>query len=255
MLENINPSNILFLDIETVPQYASFDEAPKTLRDLWEKKSRFLIKDQAETPDSIYRQAGIYAEFGKVICISCGYFSPEKKFRVKSFYGDDEGTILSDFADMLKKFFSRNDRLLCAHNGKEFDFPFLSRRMIVNNIKLPSVLDNSGKKPWEVNHLDTMELWKFGDFKSYTSLLLLATILGIPTPKDDIDGSMVWEVYWKEKNLERIVTYCQKDVLTVAQIFLRYKCEPLLSEADVELMNAGSPDLQPGSDNKIYEGV
>src|SRR6185369_17384068 len=192
MLENINPSNILFLDIETVPQHAAFDDAPKIIRDLWEKKSRFLIKDQAETPDSIYRQAGIYAEFGKVICISCGYFSAEKKFRIKSYYGDDEKKLLYEFADALNKFFIRNDKLLCAHNGKEFDFPFLSRRMIVNGIKLPAVLDNSGKKPWEVNHLDTMELWKFGDYKSYTSLLLLATILGIPTPKDDIDGSMVW---------------------------------------------------------------
>lgn len=255
MLENINPSNILFLDIETVPQHASFDEAPKSLRDLWEKKSRSLIKDQAETPDSIYRQAGIYAEFGKVICISCGYFSSGNKFRIKSFYGDDEKTVLLDFADLLKKFFSRNDKLLCAHNGKEFDFPFLSRRMIVNGIKLPAVLDNSGKKPWEVNHLDTMELWKFGDYKSYTSLLLLATILGIATPKDDIDGSMVWEVYWKEKNLERIVNYCQKDVLTVAQIMLRFKGDSLLSEKDVELIPYEPGNLKKDNDHKIYEDV
>jgi len=236
MLENINLSNILFLDIETVPEHSSFDEAPKVMRDLWEKKSRFLIKDNDETPDSIYRQAGIYAEFGKVICISCGYFTDEHKLRIKSFYGENEKELLTDFAEMLNKFFSRNDKMLCAHNGKEFDFPFLSRRMIVNGIKLPSVLDNAGKKPWEVNHLDTMELWKFGDYKSYTSLLLLATILGIPTPKDDIDGSMVWEVFWKEKNLERIVTYCQKDVLTVAQILLRFKGEPLLTEENVELV-------------------
>jgi uncharacterized protein YprB with RNaseH-like and TPR domain len=137
---------------------------------------------------------------------------------------------------MLQKFFSSPDKLLCAHNGKEFDFPFLARRMIILGLPLPNVLDTSGKKPWEVNHLDTMELWKFGDYKSYTSLLLLATILGIPTPKDDIDGSMVWEVYWKEKNLKRIVTYCQKDVLTVAQILRRFKGEPLIADADVEVV-------------------
>jgi 3'-5' exonuclease len=236
MLENTNLHNILFLDIETVPQHSSFDEAPKVIRDLWEKKSRFLVKDTAETPDSIYRQAGIYAEFGKVICISCGYFSAEGKLRIKSFYGDDEKKILVGFSDLMRKFFIKNDKQLCAHNGKEFDFPFLSRRMIVNGIKLPAALDTSGKKPWEVNHLDTMELWKFGDYKSYTSLLLLATILGIPTPKDDIDGSMVWEVYWKEKNLERIVTYCQKDVLTVAQILLRFKGEKLVPESNVEII-------------------
>lgn len=238
MLENINIQNVLFLDIETVPQQASFDDASKEMRELWEKKSRMLIKkDDQETPDSIYRQAGIYAEFGKIICISCGYFISEKKFRVKSFYGDNEKRILTEFAAMLNKFFTKSDKQLCAHNGKEFDFPFLSRRMIVNGIKLPAMLDTAGKKPWEINHLDTMELWKFGDYKSYTSLLLLATILNIPTPKDDIDGSMVWEVYWKEKNLERIVRYCQKDVLTVAQILLRYKGLPILNDNEVEMID------------------
>jgi uncharacterized protein YprB with RNaseH-like and TPR domain len=137
---------------------------------------------------------------------------------------------------MLKKFLSLPDKLLCAHNGKEFDFPFLARRMVVKSITLPAILNTAGKKPWEVNHLDTLELWKFGDYKSYTSLLLLATILGIPTPKDDIDGSMVWEVYWKEKNLQRVVDYCQKDVLTVAQIFLRFRGKGLLSEGQVEIV-------------------
>jgi uncharacterized protein YprB with RNaseH-like and TPR domain len=237
MLQHILNNNILFLDIETVPQHACFDDAPKEMCALWEKKFHQLRnKDESETPDSIYRQAGIYAEFGKIICVSCGYFSTGKKLRIKSFYGDDEKKLLQDFADTLNKFCSRSDKQLCAHNGKEFDFPFLARRMVINGIQLPAVLNHAGKKPWEVNHLDTMELWKFGDYKSYTSLLLLATVLGIPTPKDDIDGSMVWEVYWKEKNLERIVTYCQKDVLTVAQIFLRFKCEDLLSEADVEIV-------------------
>ena len=238
MLDTINLSNILFLDIETVPQYSGYEEVPKEISSLWEKKFYQLRnKDENETPDSIYRQAGIYAEFGKVICISCGYFSADKKLRVKSFYGDDEKKLLTEFAEMVNKFFAKADRQLCAHNGKEFDFPFLSRRMIINEIKLPSALNIAGKKPWEVNHLDTMELWKFGDYKSYTSLLLLATILGIPTPKDDIDGSMVWEVYWKEKNLGRIVTYCQKDVLTVAQILLRFKGEKLLTDADMEIVS------------------
>ena len=210
MLENINISNILFLDIETVPQHSKFDEAPKAIQHLWEKKAKFLIKDETETPDTIYRQAGIYAEFGKVVCISCGYFSSENKLRIKSFAGDDEKLVLSEFAEMLKKFLSRNDKQLCAHNGKEFDFPFLARRMVINGIPLPAVLDTPGKKPWEVNHLDTLELWKFGDYKSYTSLLLLATDLGIPTLKDDIDSIMVWYVYLNENNVKWIVAYCQK---------------------------------------------
>jgi uncharacterized protein YprB with RNaseH-like and TPR domain len=236
MLDQYNTSKILFLDIETVPQRSNFSEESEEMRKLWEKKSKYLTKESDETPESIYRQAGIYAEFGKVICISCGYFSADKKFRIKSFFGDDEKILLSDFAELLKKNYSSADKFLCAHNGKEFDFPFLARRMIVNGIKLPAVINTAGKKPWEVNHLDTLELWKFGDYKSYTSLLLLATILGIQTPKDDIDGSMVWKVYWEEKNLQRIVTYCQKDVLTVAQIFLRFKGEPLLSESQVEIV-------------------
>ena len=237
MLENISITNVLFLDIETVPQYSSFDDAPKTLQDLWEKKAKFLIRDETETPDSIYRLAGIYAEFGKVVCISCGYFSADRKLRIKSFCGDEEKIVLTEFAELLSKFFSKSDKLLCAHNGKEFDFPFLARRMVINNVPLPPVLNTQGKKPWEVNHLDTLELWKFGDYKSYTSLLLLATVLGVPTPKDDIDGSMVWDVYWNEKNLPRIVTYCQKDVLTIAQIFLRFRGEKILDESEVEMID------------------
>jgi uncharacterized protein YprB with RNaseH-like and TPR domain len=238
MLENITLTNILFLDIETVPQHPSFDHTSKEMQQLWEKKSKFLIKkDDTETPDSIYRQAGIYAEFGKVVCISCGYFSADRQLRIKSFCGDDEKKLLIEFSELLAKFFSKNDKLLCAHNGKEFDFPFLARRMVINNVPLPPVLNTSGKKPWEVNHLDTLELWKFGDYKSYTSLLLLATVLGVPTPKDDIDGSMVWDVYWNEKNLPRIITYCQKDVLTIAQIFLRFRGEELLAENEVEIVS------------------
>ena len=236
MLENISLHNILFLDIETVPQHSTFDDAPKDIRQLWEKKSKYLIKDDSETPDSIYRQAGIYAEFGKIICVSCGYFSADNRLRIKSFAGDDEQKVLREFAELLNKFFTKGEKQLCAHNGKEFDFPFLARRMVIQNIPLPQVLNTPGKKPWEVNHLDTLELWKFGDYKSFTSLLLLATALGIPTPKDDIDGSMVWDVYWNEKNLPRIVTYCQKDVLTIAQILLRFKGEPLLKEEDYEII-------------------
>jgi uncharacterized protein YprB with RNaseH-like and TPR domain len=236
MLEDIKLRNVLFLDIETVPQHPSFLEVDGDMRKLWEKKSKNLIRDDVETPDSIYRQAGIYAEFGKIVCISCGYFADDRLLRIKSFYGDDERELLSSFADALRKFFSRRNRFLCAHNGKEFDFPFMARRMIINGVVLPEVLDTCGKKPWEIEHLDTMELWRFGDYKAFTSLLLLATVLGIPTPKDDIDGSMVWEVYWKEKNLQRIVTYCQKDVLTVAQILLRFKGEQLLKDNEVEIV-------------------
>jgi 3'-5' exonuclease len=231
--------NILFLDIETVSQAASFDELPQEWKSLWKRKAEVLLRNkEEETIESIYGRAGIYAEFGKIICISCGVIQgngEEKKLVVKSFSGQDEKIVLQEFVEMLKKWATDNSKYLCAHNGKEFDFPYLCRRMIVHNIAIPSLLHMAGKKPWEVNHLDTMELWKFGDFKSYTALNLLAYTLGVPTPKDDIDGSMVGEVYWKEKDLTRIVVYCQKDVLTVAQVYLRMNGESLIKNENIEI--------------------
>lgn len=232
-------NNVLFLDIETVPQYSSYDQLPGEWKTLWDLKAQYLVRNKEdETTESVYPRAGIYAEFGRIVCISCGYINgngPEKKIAIKSFAGDDEKRILFEFSDMIKKWAGDSQKFLCAHNGKEFDFPYLCRRLIINDLSIPSLLNMSGKKPWEVNHLDTMDLWKFGDFKSYTSLNLLAHSLNIPTPKDDIDGSMVWEVYWKEKNLGRIVTYCQKDVVTVAQIFLRMNGEALIKQENVEI--------------------
>ncbi len=206
---------------------------PEHIKPLWNKKSESLLKNQeTETSRSIYPRAGIYAEFGKVICISVGFING-KEFRVKSFASHDEIELLSGFISLVNKHFNRNENLLCAHNGKEFDFPYLARRILINGLKLPRTLDTAGKKPWEIQHLDTMELWKFGDYKNFTSLNLLASIFNIPTPKDDIDGSKVYEVCWQEKNLERIVTYCNKDVLTVAQILLRMKGEPLIEPDNV----------------------
>lgn len=232
MFDQIPATQILFLDVETVPQYEKHEQMPEPFASLWEKKSSFLIKDE-ETAETLYKRAGIYAEFGKIICISCGVFTKDETFRIKSFYGHDEKEVLSGFVDLLNKSYESGDKYLCAHNGKEFDFPFICRRLLINGMKLPSILDLRGKKPWEVMHLDTMELWKFGDYKSYTSLTLLAAVFGIPTPKDDIDGSMVGDVYWKEHNLNRIVTYCQKDVLTIAQLYRKFKCEELLTADDL----------------------
>lgn len=231
--------NILFLDIETVPQYPCYQDMPENWRSLWDIKAGYLIRNREdETVETMYPRAGIYAEFGKIICISCGFIlghGDQKKLILKSFSGENEAVVLHEFAEMLKKWSATEQRFLCGHNGKEFDFPYLCRRMIINHIPIPSILDTAGKKPWEVNHIDTLELWKFGDFKNYTSLNLLALALGIDTPKDDIDGSMVWEVYWKERNLNRIVTYCQKDVLTVAQILLRMMGESPISPGAIEI--------------------
>jgi uncharacterized protein YprB with RNaseH-like and TPR domain len=154
---------------------------------------------------------------------------------LKSFYGDDEHLLLTQFADMMQKWSGDADKFLCAHNGKEFDYPYICRRMIINSIAIPEALKIAGRKPWEVRHLDTLELWKFGDYKSFTSLKLLAKALGIPSPKDDIDGSMVNGVYWGEKDVERIALYCQKDVVTLAQVLLRFHCEPLIKQENISI--------------------
>ena len=233
MLNDLKLDNVLFLDIETVPQVPTFGELDEKFKYLWEKKAEQLKRNKPDsTADQLYTSAGIYAEFGKIVCISCGYMNG-KEFRLKSFYGDDEKILLSEFAELLDKHYSNNYSLLCAHNGKEFDFPYIARRMLVNGIKLPDIVNLAGKKPWEIRHLDTMELWKFGDYKHYTSLELLAAIFNIPTPKDDIDGSMVGHVYWFEKELDRIVTYCQKDVITIAQLLRKYLGLQLISDADI----------------------
>ena len=223
MLVNIKAEDILFLDIETVPLVSSYENLDSVMQSHWEKKSKqFRTEDQL--PGEVYDRAGIYAEFGKIICISVGFLSEKNPFyfRLKSFFGEDEKALLSEFSEMIKRFSKNREVILCAHNGKEFDYPYIARRMIINNIIIPDILDNAGKKPWEIKLLDTLDLWKFGDYKSYTSLDLLTSVLGIHSPKDDIDGSMVARIYWDEHDLRRIGAYCEKDVLAVAQVLLRF---------------------------------
>lgn len=233
----IDFSKILFLDIETVSQKKSYDQLSERMQKLWSHKAEQLNRDNTElTPADIYDRAGIYAEFGKIVCISVGFFN-EQRFRLKSFYGHDEKALLNDFANMLNRYYSAPDAQLCAHNGKEFDFPYIARRMLVNGIQIPKILQVAGKKPWETNFIDTMELWKFGDYKTFTSLDLLCAILDIPTPKDDINGSEVGRVYWQENDIERIKTYCQKDVLAIAQLIRRYNYMSLIPEDYVDYTN------------------
>ena len=232
MLDRVNLDNILFLDLETVPLTASYDELEPEARELWEGKTRNLRKDEISAED-YYERAGIWAEFGKIICISAGFFTDAgDTFRIRSFTGS-EPEMLTEFSNLLNTHYSGPRKLLCAHNGKEFDYPYLARRIVINGLPLPDKLNLFGKKPWEIPHLDTMELWKFGDFRNYTSLRLLAYVLGIPSPKEDIDGSMVRDVYYRENDLERIVHYCERDVVTVAQIFLRLRNAPLLTEDQI----------------------
>ncbi len=235
MLQKIDLRNILFLDIETVPETADYTNLSKTKKQLFTKKTEYQRKADDISPKDFYERAGIWAEFGIIICISVAFFAEDnkrQKLRITSFYGD-ETELLINFKNLLDTHFNKPKHLLCAHNGKEFDFPYIARRMIIRGIELPDKLNLFGKKPWEVSHLDTLDLWKFGDYKHYTSLQLLTAILDIPSPKDDIDGSQVAEVYYKEKNLKRIVKYCEKDTLAVAQVLLRYQNKPILSDEDI----------------------
>ncbi len=244
-MENTKPLDILFFDIETVSSHAGFTELPDHIRDLWRIKANAFTRSYEEpmTDNEVNaffeKKAAIFAEFGKVICISVARFNYDEqgqlKLKVKSFSGHDEKSVLTDFAQMLEKRFNKDEHRICGHNIKEFDIPYLCRRMMIHQVPFPRILNLSGKKPWENAHIDTMQYWKFGDVKHYTSLNLLAAILGITSPKDDIDGSKVGEVYWKEHNLERIVEYCQKDAITVAQLYLYFNRRPLMTADGIEI--------------------
>ncbi|MCC8359602.1 3'-5' exonuclease [Salinimicrobium sediminilitoris] len=234
MIKKISLRNLLFLDIETVPENATFAELSEEKQKLWESKSKYQRKEEF-TPEEFYDRAGIWAEFGKIVCISVGYFAlqgEKRTFRTTTFCGEEK-ELLKSFKDLLESHFGKPQHLLCAHNGKEFDFPYIARRMLIHNIELPNKLNLFGKRPWEVPHLDTLELWKFGDYKHFTSLKLLCNVLGIPSPKEDIDGSQVCKVFYEEDDMDRIVSYCERDVVAIAQVILRLRQEPLLEESEI----------------------
>ncbi len=240
MLENITIEEILFIDIETVPLAPEFAELNEKWRKLWEHKMQYSTTN-GEPAGELYDRAGIYAEFGKIICISAGYViqkEGEFSFRVKSFYDNDEKKLLSSFFNAWRKFSRAGKKKLCAHNGQEFDFPYIARRALVNNLPLPKILDLAGSKPWEIKDqlIDTLQLWKFGDYKHYTSLSLLCELFNIPTPKDDIDGSQVCKVYWENNDLARIVKYCEKDTMAVANLLLKYKGNKIIPFENMEVV-------------------
>jgi DNA polymerase elongation subunit (family B) len=236
MLEKVQLEKILFLDIETVPQVYQYKDVKENAKKLFEAKTRSLVKDDKTFDDAYNDRAGILAEFGKIICISVGFVNETRtgrQMRIKSFYHDDEQTLLKQFKQLLDEHGMTKYFALCGHNAKEFDFPYICRRMLINGMQLPSLLDIAGKKPWEISHFDTMELWKFGDYKAYTSLALLCHVFKIPTPKDDISGADVARVFYEDGDLERIKVYCEKDVIALIQLFLRMKGEPLVDESEI----------------------
>lgn len=232
-----DPSRILFLDIETVPQEYHYKDLDTTTARLFSDKTRFEQERNGKSAEEVWNdRGGILAEFGKIVCIGVGSLhrrAEEHQLRVTSFHGANEYDVLTRFTDLLNRHYNADDQWLCAHNGKEFDFPYIARRCVVHNIALPRILDIGGLKPWEVGHLDTMNMWSFGDRKAYTSLALLTHILGIPTPKDDITGADVARVFYEENGLERIANYCKKDVVATVQLYLRLSHRALVPEANI----------------------
>ena len=245
-MQNITLENLILIDIETVPQHPNFDSLNDEWKQLWDEKTQRSLPDFTSAAEFYPQRAGVMAEFAKIVCISIGFFTKHGntlQLRLKSFYGNDEKVMLQSFVTMLNQMEAKNNKWSFAgHNIKEFDIPFICRRLLINGLPVPVYLDFQNMKPWDTNMVDTFQYWRFGDYKNYTSLKLLAAALGVPSPKDDIDGSMVGDVYWsqtpagKEKNLERIVTYCQKDVVTTGNIILRFKNMELIKPEQVVIV-------------------
>lgn len=242
---HIQPENLVIIDIETAPEHASFAELNNNWQELWQDKVLKQLPDGVTADEFYPMRAGVMAEFAKVICISIAYFNKETSMtmRVKSFYGHDEKKILNDFIATINKVAGMNSKWCFAgHNIKEFDIPFICRRLLINQLKIPAYLDFQNMKPWETNIIDTFQYWRFGDYKNYTSLKLLAAAMNVPSPKDDIDGSMVGELYWKgneaerEISLKRIAAYCQKDVIATGNIIMRFKNMPLIDPSDITIV-------------------
>ena len=243
MNRQLQLEKILFLDIETVPQAYRFDQLDDKSKVLFEAKNRFQISPDKSIEQIFEERGGILAKFGKIVCISVGMLhegSQGRSIRLKSFYHDDEETLLQQFKRLLDDHYNTQYHVLCGHNSKEFDIPYICRRMLINGVALPNILQIAGKKPWEINHIDTMELWKFGDYKSYTSLSLLCHVMDIPTPKDDISGADVARVYYEDNDLERVMVYCEKDVVALIQLFLRLQGEPLVDEFQISSASTAS---------------
>ncbi len=227
MIKQIPIEKLLFLDIETASQHERWEELSDTEKYLWNKKATSQLKEGQDSSELYFERAGIFAEFGKIICISIGMVDKSGKLKIRSYANVDERALLLEFGELFNHQ-SLNGVILCAHNGKEFDFPWISRRYLIHGMEPPRPFQNFGKKPWEIPHLDTLELWKFGEYRSFVSLELLAHVLGLPTPKDDIDGSMVSSIFHIDKDLIRIIKYCEKDVLTLANVFARLRQDPIL---------------------------
>jgi len=236
-----NLRNILFLDIETVGCAPNYSELEERFKKEWDKKSRFLLNSDVMTAEELFNErAGIYSEFGKIITIGLGsfHYNEEKELclRVKALNEHEEKQLLLDFKQLIETKFDQRSLAFCAHNGREFDYPYITRRMLVNGIQLPLALNHAGKKPWQINHIDTMDLWKFGDRKSFTSLELLASLFNIDSSKSNIDGSMVNKIYYEEKDINKITDYCKQDIVVTAQVFLNLKGLSTVKSENIQIL-------------------
>jgi len=234
-MKDIPIESIIFLDIETVSLFPNLLLADDATKKEWARK--IMKTNPTITPalldDTYKEQAALHPEFSFITCISVGMVKGGKVY-IKNIFGfdHDEERTLEIFCETMQKIIEKMERLqpkLCAHFGKGFDYPFISKRMLVHGMTIPNILDSYGKKPWEITNLDTHEIWKMGGFNS-ASLSAIAHAFGIPSPKDDIDGSQVGHVYWVDSKIDRIATYCAKDVFALINIFRCMQGSPAFSE-------------------------
>lgn len=234
-----NFKNTLFIDIETVSGESNFSLLSERMKHFWLRKAKNVANSQNLSLEDLYvDKAALFAEFGKIVVIGMGFLYQNKEkelsLKVKTIANKDERALLLEFIEFINGTYKNKELTLVAHNGKEFDFPYLCRRMLVNGLEIPKPLQLQGKKPWEVLHQDTMELWKFGDRKVYISLDLLAELLGIPGSKTNLTGDKVHGVYYHENDLAKIAAYCVEDVVTLAQLYLRYHFLQMVEEKNID---------------------
>ena len=222
---------LLFVDIETVGVDEDLDSLHHTnpkLSKVWEEtgwdyfKRKYSEDSELSSNQMFVKRAALLPEFGKIVCISVGFIVPSGETKLDSFYGDEKNILIS-----TSELLNRVDKLgfvICGHNVKNFDLPYIAKRMLINNIPVPKILPNYTIKPWESRVLDTKEVWGFNSFGGLSSLNLVCTSLGLETSKEgEVNGSNMHKYYYDSNNIEKIKNYCEEDVKCTINLVKKLK--------------------------------